>query len=238
MPRPKIKICCMQSVEDVRLAVAHGATAVGLVSAMPSGFGVIGDDKIIEIAAAIPPGVAGFLLTSETEVDAIVAQQRASGVTTLQLVDAVPTGAHAHLRAALPGVGLVQVIHVQNHGAVDAARALAGHVDALLLDSGNPGAPVPELGGTGRTHDWRTSRAIVDAGKTPPASNHIPGQIKVVPLTLWRQYCFEGLVGDRDNRDTIRRAFNRNIKKLQELGAIGTWQDWVWPAGQAGHGGT
>ena len=81
-------------------------------------------------------------------------------------------------------------------------------------------------------------RAITDAGEIPPASNHIPGQIKVVPLTLWRQYCFEGLVGDRDNRDTIRRAFNRNIKKLQELGAIGTWQDWVWPAGQPGQGGT
>ena len=81
-------------------------------------------------------------------------------------------------------------------------------------------------------------RAIVDSGQIPPASNHIPGQIHVVPLTLWRQYCYEGLIGDRDNRDTIRKAFNRNSKKLQELGIIGTWQDQVWIAGQAGHGGT
>ena len=81
-------------------------------------------------------------------------------------------------------------------------------------------------------------RAIVDSGQIPPASNHIPGQTPVVPLTLWRQYCYEGLIGDRDNRDTIRKAFNRNSKKLQELGIIGTWQDQVWIAGQAGHGGT
>lgn len=157
----------MQSVHEVRLAVANGASAVGLVSAMPSGFGVIDDDRIIEIAAAIPPGIAGFLLTSEREVDAIVAQQRASGVTTLQLVDAVPPGTHARLRRALPGIVLVQVIHVQDDRAVDEARAMAGHVDALLLDSGNPGAAVPELGGTGRTHDWRTSRAIVEAVDCP-----------------------------------------------------------------------
>ena len=81
-------------------------------------------------------------------------------------------------------------------------------------------------------------RAIADAGEIPPASNHIPGQIHVVPLTLWRQYCYEGLIGDRDNRDTIRRAFNRTSKKLQELGVIGTWQDWVWTTGQPGQGGT
>ncbi len=157
----------MQSVDEVRLAVAHGATAVGLVSAMPSGFGVIGDDEIIEIAAAIPPGVECFLLTSETELHVIVAQQRASGVTTLQLVDAMPPGTHARLRAALPNVALVQVIHVQDERAVDEARACAGQVDALLLDSGKPGAAVPELGGTGRTHDWRTSRAIVEAVACP-----------------------------------------------------------------------
>ena len=81
-------------------------------------------------------------------------------------------------------------------------------------------------------------RAIADAGQIPPASNHIPGQIRVVPLTLWREYCHEGLIGDRDNRDTIRRAFNRTSKKLQELGVISTWQDWVWLAGQPGQSGT
>ncbi len=167
MARAKIKICCMQSVDEARLAIAHGASALGLVSAMPSGFGVIDDDRIRKIAAAIPPGIASFLLTSARDADAIVAQQRACGVATLQLVDALPPGTHARLRRELPGVALVQVIHVQDEGAVDEARAVAGDVDALLLDSGNPGAAVPELGGTGRTHDWRISRTVVEAVDRP-----------------------------------------------------------------------
>ncbi len=46
------------------------------------------------------------------------------------------------------------------------ARAAAPNVDALLLDSGRLNAPVKELGGTGRTHDWSLSRRIRDrAGK-------------------------------------------------------------------------
>ena len=38
---------------------------------------------------------------------------------------------------------------------------------ALLLDSGNQQLAVKELGGTGRTHDWRVSREIVAAVRVP-----------------------------------------------------------------------
>ena len=41
------------------------------------------------------------------------------------------------------------------------------HVDALLLDSGNPSLAVKELGGTGRTHDWKLSRRIRDSVSIP-----------------------------------------------------------------------
>ncbi len=41
------------------------------------------------------------------------------------------------------------------------------HVDALLLDSGRPSAEVPELGGTGRIHDWSVSREIVRSVGVP-----------------------------------------------------------------------
>jgi phosphoribosylanthranilate isomerase len=40
-------------------------------------------------------------------------------------------------------------------------------VDAILLDSGNPSLPVKELGGTGRTHDWRISRTIRELVSVP-----------------------------------------------------------------------
>ena len=160
---PRVKICCIKSVAEARAAVAHGADAIGLVSAMPSGAGIIADERLIpEIAAATPPPVASFLLTSLTDTAAIIAQHHRCRTTTLQLVDALTRGTHADLRAALPGIRIVQVIHVLNDASVAEALAAAPHVDALLLDSGNPNLAVKELGGTGRTHNWTLSRRIVE----------------------------------------------------------------------------
>lgn len=167
MKRTRLKVCCIASVEEARLAIRHGADALGLVSAMPSGPGVIAEDRIAEVAAAVPPPVATFLLTSLRDPDAIVEQQRRCRTNTLQLCDRLADGAHAVLRAALPDVKLVQVIHVEGEASVAEALAVAPHVDMLLLDSGRPDAATKVLGGTGQTHDWAHSRAIRDRAAVP-----------------------------------------------------------------------
>lgn len=163
----RVKICCIASQEEARTAIRLGASALGLVSEMPSGPGVILEETIREIAATIPPGVSSFLLTSRQDVPAIVAQQRKTGVNTIQLVDELPRGAHEELRRALPGIRIVQVIHVLDEGAVEQAVSTGPYVDALLLDSGNPNLTVKELGGTGRTHDWSVSRRIREEVSIP-----------------------------------------------------------------------
>lgn len=164
---PRIKICCIASRAEAALAIRHGASALGLVSAMPSGPGPIGEDLIAEIAAAVPPPIATFLLTSATRAEAIVAQAHKCRPTALQLVDAVETDVYRALRAEVPWVKLVQVIHVTGPDSLDEALGAATQVDALLLDSGNPRLAVKELGGTGRIHDWRVSRMIVERVNVP-----------------------------------------------------------------------
>jgi phosphoribosylanthranilate isomerase len=154
-------------VAEAKLAVRSGANAVGLVSAMPSGPGVIAEETIAEIATTVPPGVATFLLTSRMDAPGIIAQQRRTRVNTIQICDRVSAECLRELRAALPGIALVQVIHVTGEESVAEAVAVADKVNALLLDSGNQKLAVKELGGTGRTHDWRLSRAIVEAVKLP-----------------------------------------------------------------------
>ena len=166
-PAPVVKICCIKSPAEARLALAHGAAALGLVSLMPSGPGVIGEDLIAEIAASVPAGTATFLLTALTDVDAIIAQHRRCRTTTVQIVDALTRGTHRDLRRALPGVQLVQVIHVSGEESVAEALAVTPEVDFLLLDSGNPSLAVKELGGTGRTHNWALSRRIVETCGRP-----------------------------------------------------------------------
>ena len=158
--RVRVKICCIASIEEARLAIEQGASALGLVSSMPSGPGVIPEELIAEIADIVPPGVTSFLLTSQTDLEAIIEQQKRTRVNTLQLVDALPTGAHRALRKALPGIALVQVIHVRGQESIAEAEQVTPHVDAILLDSGNPTLAIKELGGTGRVHDWEISRRI------------------------------------------------------------------------------
>jgi phosphoribosylanthranilate isomerase len=158
--RTRVKICCMGSADEVAQAVIAGADALGFVSAMPSGAGVIDEALIAPMVAHVPPAVASFLLTSLTEAPGIIAQQRRCRTSTLQLVDEIESGGHEQLRAALPGIKIVQVLHVRGPQTMDEGLALAPVVDAFLLDSGNPFAAVKELGGTGRVHDWRVSRAI------------------------------------------------------------------------------
>ena len=165
--RPRVKVCCIASVVEAWLAIEHGASAVGLVSAMPSGPGPIPEELIAQIAGTIPPGVSSFLLTCQEDVDAIVDQQRRTRVNTIQVCDRLPPGSYARLREELPGVSLVQVVHVNGPEAVEEAIAIAPEVDAILLDSGNQSLPIKELGGTGRTHDWRLSRAIRESVAVP-----------------------------------------------------------------------
>lgn len=159
-PRPRLKVCCIGSVEEARTAVRLGADALGLVGPMPSGPGVIPADRIAAIARAVPPPVDVWLLTSSQDPDEIARQADAAGVTAVQIVDAVERSAYARLREALPGRRLVQVVHVGGAETVAEAEAVAPHVDAVLLDSGDPGGAVKTLGGTGRVHDWEVSRTV------------------------------------------------------------------------------
>ena len=163
----RIKVCCIASVAEARLAASLGASALGLVAAMPSGPGPIDDALIATIATHVPPPVSRFLLTSRTAPSDVVAHARATHVDTVQLVDAVPEATYAALREALPHVRIVQVLHVEGEAQIAEARQAAPHVHALLLDRGRPSAKVKELGGTGRVHDWSVSAEIVRAVDVP-----------------------------------------------------------------------
>lgn len=165
--RPRVKVCCIASLEEAALAVRYGASALGLVSAMPSGPGVIDDESIARVAAAVPPPVARFLLTSRQDVRSIIEQQRRARVDTLQICDRLMDGTYAELRDAMPGVRLVQVVHVTGPEAVDEAVLVAPEVDAILLDSGDQRLDVKQLGGTGRRHDWALSLRIREAIDVP-----------------------------------------------------------------------
>lgn len=190
MTRPRIKICCISSIDEARIAIEFGASALGLVGHMPSGPGVISDELICQIAKTVPPPISTFLLTSETKPKDIIAHYKRVHTSTIQIVDELEKREYELLRKELPNVKLVQVIHVIDKNSVKEAIEISNYVDAILLDSGNPNLAVKELGGTGRTHNWDISREI---------RNSIP-----IPLFL-----AGGL-----NKDNVRQA----IETVQPFG--------------------
>ncbi len=157
----RIKICCITSLEEANLAIRYGADALGLVSWMPNGEGILGDEKISELSATIPSGVRQFLLTCRQQASEIVRQVREAGTDTVQLVDRMKVPDLLRLREELPEVSLVQVVHVSDPSSIAEAEAVAPYVDSILLDSGKPDSPVRTLGGTGDAHDWSISAEIV-----------------------------------------------------------------------------
>jgi phosphoribosylanthranilate isomerase len=154
-------------MEEAKTAVESGASALGLVGKMPSGPGVIDDELIARIARSVPPAVSTFLLTSETKPEDIICHYKKVYTSTIQLVDALEGRDYKTLRRELPGVKLVQVIHVLNENSVAEAIEISESVDAILLDSGNPNLNIKELGGTGRIHNWQLSLQIREQVKVP-----------------------------------------------------------------------
>ncbi|MEQ1553061.1 MAG: phosphoribosylanthranilate isomerase [Ferruginibacter sp.] len=163
----RVKICCISSTDEARMAIKFGASALGLVANMPSGPGVITDEEILTITKNVPPAISTFMLTSETSADEIIKHHLRTLTNTIQIVDELKEGKYEKIREALPAIKIVQVIHVIDEKTIDEAVRISYSVDALLLDSGNPNLEIKELGGTGRVHNWELSRKIVEQSKVP-----------------------------------------------------------------------
>lgn len=142
------------------MAIEAGAWALGLVAEMPSGVGPISDEQIADIASYAPKNIETFLLTSRVDADGIIDHHQFCKTTTIQLVDHVPLDELRKIRNALPGVRIVQVIHVLGEESIEEAVHVAPLVDMILLDSGKPDATIRTLGGTGDTHNWNISLEI------------------------------------------------------------------------------
>jgi len=163
----KIKICCIGSHNEARLAADAGASCIGLVSAMPSGPGVIDEATIAAIIKRTPSTIETVLLSSKTDYKEIAQQVNTCRPDFLQLVDRVEQSVIDRLRKKFAALSIMEVLHVTGAIGQHRAQYRTSNADLLLLDSGNPALAVKELGGTGRVHDWRISADIVRDAPIP-----------------------------------------------------------------------
>jgi phosphoribosylanthranilate isomerase len=215
----RVKICCIRNEEEAHLAIHYGATALGLVSEMPSGPGVISEEEIARIVAGVPPGIGTFLLTSRQSVPEIIEQHKRCRTNTLQLCDRLTTGTHLDLKKALPGISIVQVIHVTGEESIDEAIKVAENVNGILLDSGNQNLPVKKLGGTGKTHNWQISQKIVQSigkpvflagGLNPENVRAAIQQVRPFAVDICSGVRTEGILDEKK----LKNFFNKLSQKL------------------------
>ncbi len=164
---PKIKICCIKTIEEAKIAIKYGANAIGLVSEMPSGPGIISESKILEITNSIPHEIDTFLLTSKTSLNEIKEQHDRIKTKTIQLVDYLDEVELSLIKSIFPRIKIIQVVHVVDHSSIQDAIRFSSYVDGILLDSGNPHESIKILGGTGKTHNWEISKRIVESIDIP-----------------------------------------------------------------------
>ena len=167
MPHPLLKICCIKTPAEAALALQAGADFLGFVSEMPDGPGVISLKEITDIIQGLPPETGSVLLTSKTRTDEISSQLKRVNSWGVQIVSPVSPNTLIGLRELHPEIHIIQVVHVQDHSALEVARSYYDLADYLLLDSGIPTSDSPSLGGTGRTHDWELSRIICGESPVP-----------------------------------------------------------------------
>jgi phosphoribosylanthranilate isomerase len=213
MKKTKVKICCIKTIEEAELAISFGASAIGLVSEMPSGPGVISDESIIEISNYASGKVDTFLLTSKQDSDSIIQQLKKYKTTTVQIVDRLTNGSYSDIKLALPSIKIIQVLHVNNDISIDEAKEIENEVDAILLDSGNNKLFIKELGGTGRTHDWSVSKRIVEAVNVPIYlagglnPNNVAEAVKtVIPHSV--DVCSGVRTNDKLDKNKLTKFFN------------------------------
>jgi phosphoribosylanthranilate isomerase len=156
----RAKICGIRSDTDLLTAVAAGADAVGFICGVTH----FSEDALDEaeaqrLSSLTPPFVNRVLVTHLEEAEAIVELANQLNVDTIQVHGLVTQSTLHHVRRLARDRRIVKAVHVTGSDAVDMARTAAEDCDAVLLDS----RTADRLGGTGLTHDWSISAAIVRA---------------------------------------------------------------------------
>ncbi len=162
----RIKICGVRRAGDALLAARAGADAVGVLVGQRHASGdFVTPAEARAIFAALPPYISAVLVTHVGDAAAVADLLAETGADTVQLHGDTPPEGCRLLRSLAPHARQVKCVHVSDAASLEAARPYFTAADALLLDTAN--AATNQVGGTGLTHDWTLSAALVLASPLP-----------------------------------------------------------------------
>ena len=163
----RVKVCGIKTEQELETAVSAGADAVGfLVGQVHASHDFILASTAARLVRMLPPYVVPVLVTHLTEPSAVWELVEQTSIPTIQLHGGNTVEQVACLRDRLGPAGkLVYAVHVIDTEVVPAPEAYYPFVDAILLDSMDRSAG--KVGGTGITHNWNVSAAVVASAPLP-----------------------------------------------------------------------
>jgi len=182
MRNVRVKICGITREEDLAVAVAAGADAVGFLVGVPSSPRNLTLERAERLLKQVPVFVDSVVVTVPDSIDSLVKIYDRLKPTAIQIHGEKPFDATV-IREKIRGARLIKTVYVKTGNATAAVIEDSKAFDAILLDSFTSG----RYGGTGMIHDWELSRQIKQVIEPTPlilAGGLKPENVKEAILTV------------------------------------------------------
>ena len=165
---PFIQVAGVRSSAEAKLLEDCGVGYLGFPLRLPVHAEDASESEVARMVAEITPPARGVLITYLDDPEAIDTLCRALGVRIVQLHGDVRAAALDRLRALDPELSIVKslVVGRKDPSALEAdVLEFSPRVDAFLTDTYDPASGAS--GATGKTHDWRITRRLVEISPRP-----------------------------------------------------------------------
>jgi len=212
----RAKICGLTREEDLAVAVAAGADAVGFLVGVPSSPRNLTLERAETLLGQVPVFVDSVVVTAPKSIEWLIEVCERLKPSAIQIHGKEQLDS-SKIRERIKHSRLIKTVYVKedalNEEVIDDLKTF----DAILLDSFSKG----QYGGTGKTHDWTLSRQIKEAVAPVPvilAGGLKPENVKeailaVEPYAVDVASGVEASPGVKDHSKV--RAFVENAKQIK-----------------------
>ena len=220
-----VQIYAFTDPDEARLAAQMGVDHIGFVAGdyglVPGELSFAQSQALVQ---ALPQQAVSVALTMATDVDEIVRMARFVQPQIVHIstdMEEVDLAKMKSIRAQLPeGTRLMKAISVTDEASVEAARYYAQASDLLLLDTKS--ADIAGIGVSGKTHDWKISRRIVESVRIPVilagglSAENVAEAIRMVQPFGVDSNTHTNLAGEMVNKDMERvQAFVQAVRSAE-----------------------
>jgi phosphoribosylanthranilate isomerase len=163
-----IQVAGVQDGEEARTLLACGIRHLGFPLRLPVHREDLSEAEAAAIIRELPADCRAIAITYQDDATEIAGFMDYLGAGIVQLHGDVSRAELARLRALRPGLGIIKSLVIGRHdeaGLAAMVHELGPFVDAFITDTFDP--VTGATGATGRTHDWRVSRRMVEISPRP-----------------------------------------------------------------------